>query len=239
MKIDWATLALQTVNVLVLIWLLRKFFWRPVAAMIEQRRAAAQTMLDDAAKKRDTAAAAVAEIEKTRAGFAQERQALLAAAQAEADQHRAAALAEAEAAARTLETAAQDRLTAERRDAEAAWRQQASELAVDIAGKLAARLNGAAVRSAFLDWLLADLSTQPIEEGETLEVITATTLPPEEQAQYTQRLTTALGGSPLFTFRTDPSLIAGAELRGRNLLVRNSWRADLDRILAELAHAQS
>ncbi|MDD2706355.1 MAG: ATP synthase F0 subunit B, partial [Acidocella sp.] len=70
MKIDWATLALQTVNVLVLIWLLRKFFWRPVAAMIEQRRAAAQTMLDDAAKKRDTAAAAVAEIEKTRAGFA-------------------------------------------------------------------------------------------------------------------------------------------------------------------------
>jgi F-type H+-transporting ATPase subunit b len=238
MKIDWATLALQTVNVLVLIWLLRKFFWRPVAAMIEQRRAAAQTMLDDAAKQRDAATAAMTEIEKTRAGFAQERQTLLAAAQAEAAQHLAAARTEAEAAARALEATTRDRLAAEQREAEATWRQQAGELAVDIASKLAARLNGAAVRGTFLDWLLADLSAQPIVEGETLEVVTATPLPPEEQAQYTQRLTTALGGSPLFTFRADPSLIAGAELRGRNLLVRNSWRADLDRILAELAHAK-
>ena len=43
MTIDWWTLGIQTVNVIILIWLLGRFFWRPVAAMIEQRRAAAQT----------------------------------------------------------------------------------------------------------------------------------------------------------------------------------------------------
>ena len=43
MTIDWWTLGLQTINVLILIWLLAHFFWRPVAGMIEQRRAAAQT----------------------------------------------------------------------------------------------------------------------------------------------------------------------------------------------------
>ena len=39
MTIDWWTLGIQTVNVVVLVWLLQHFFWRPVAAMIEQRRA--------------------------------------------------------------------------------------------------------------------------------------------------------------------------------------------------------
>ena len=35
MTIDWWTLGLQAVNVAVLIWLLGRFFWKPVAAMIE------------------------------------------------------------------------------------------------------------------------------------------------------------------------------------------------------------
>ena len=70
MTIDWWTLGLQTVNVLILVWLLGRFFWRPVAAMIEQRRAAAQRMLAEAEAKRAQATAALAEIERTRAGFA-------------------------------------------------------------------------------------------------------------------------------------------------------------------------
>ena len=48
MTIDWWTLGIQTVNVVILIWLLERFFWRPVAAMIEQRRATAQRILDEA-----------------------------------------------------------------------------------------------------------------------------------------------------------------------------------------------
>ena len=244
MTLDWPTLTLQTVNVLILIWLLQKFFWRPVAAMIAQRRAAAQTMLDEAAQKRDAAAVAQAEIEQTRAGFAQERQAILAAAQTEAEQHRAAGLAAANEAARALEEAVRDRLAVERREAEARWRQDASELAVDIAGKLAARLNGAAVRAAFLGWLLEDISALPesmrrMVDGETLRVISVTPLSLEEQAQCAQRITAAFGGTPRLVFQADPALIAGLELRGQNILVRNSWRGDLDRILKELGNGSA
>src|ERR1700690_4371000 len=78
MIIDWWTLGLQTVNFLVLVWLLKRFFWRPVAVMIEQRRATAQRALAEADEKRSQATAALAEIEQTRAGFAQEREAILA-----------------------------------------------------------------------------------------------------------------------------------------------------------------
>ena len=35
MSIDWVTLGLQAVNVAILIWILARFFWRPLAAMIE------------------------------------------------------------------------------------------------------------------------------------------------------------------------------------------------------------
>ena len=37
-----------------------------------------------------------------------------------------------------------------------------------------------------------------------------------------------------FAFRTDPACIAGIELHSPNTIMRNSWRADLDRIRKEL-----
>ena len=36
--------------------------------------------------------------------------------------------------------------------------------------------------------------------------------------------------------QVDPSLIAGIELRGPHLVITNSWKADLDRILGEVSH---
>ena len=41
MRIDWWTLGLQTFNVLVLVLILSRFLFRPVAAIIEERRVAA------------------------------------------------------------------------------------------------------------------------------------------------------------------------------------------------------
>lgn len=38
MTIDWATLGIETVNIAVLVWLLGRFFWRPVSGIIEARR---------------------------------------------------------------------------------------------------------------------------------------------------------------------------------------------------------
>src|SRR5450432_3984776 len=104
MTIDWWTLGIQTVNVLILVWLLGRFFWRPVAAMIEQRRAAA----------RGQATAALAEIERTRAGFAQEREAILAAAHDAAERAREARLAEAAKEAASLEAAARGAMAKEK-----------------------------------------------------------------------------------------------------------------------------
>jgi F-type H+-transporting ATPase subunit b len=243
MTIDWWTIGIQTVNVVILMWLLGKFFWRPVAGMIDLRRAAAQKALADADAKGGLAVAALAEIEKTRAGFAREREAILGAARGDAKRAHTACLDKAAKEASALETAAKARIEKEGLNADKAWADHASRLAVDIAQRLAARLDGPAVRAAFLDWLLKEVRDLPeparqtaVANGANLEVVSATVLDPADQGRYRGLIGVAFGAQPQIAFRTDPALIIGLELRGPHLSVSNSWRADLSKILAELLH---
>ncbi len=140
MTIDWWTLGLQTVNIVILVWLLQRFFWKPIAGMIAERRDAAQKALADARAARDKAQAALAEIAKTRAGFAEERDKILAEAHAEAERASAAKLAEAAEQAAALVAAAKAGVAKDEEAARRAWASRSSDLAVDIAKRLAARL---------------------------------------------------------------------------------------------------
>lgn len=244
MQIDWWTLGIQAINIAILIWLLGRFFWRPVAAIIAQRRALAEQGLAEAAAKQQAAEAALAEIARTREGFSSERAALLEAAQAEAVALQNAALAETRQQIDALNAQqAADREKA-RTEAEAEWKAQASRLALTIASRLAARLDGASVQEAFLNWLLAEIRALPdatrgaVTSGDiTLDLVSASDLSPEAQTHIREQIETAFGGKPLLAFRSDPALIAGYELTGPHLILRNSWAADLAQIEASLAHA--
>ena len=243
MTVDWWTLGIQAVNVIILIWLLARFFWRPVAATIERRRATAQQILTEAETKRSQAADALAEIERTRAGFAKEREAVIIAAHEAAEQARTALLATAAKEAASLESSARTAIGKERDDAEAAWAERANVLAVEIAGRLVARLYGPVVRDAFLDWLLQEIRVLPASvrdavasNGAILEATSATEIGSADQERYRTLIGEAFGGRPQIAFKVDPTLIAGLELRGPHFVVANSWRADLAKILADLTH---
>jgi F-type H+-transporting ATPase subunit b len=236
MRIDWWTLGIQTANVAILVWLLQRFFWRPVAAVIEARRTTVRAAMTDAQSIRSQAAAAMTAIEKTRAGFAAERETILAAARSAAEQTRAGLLADATRAAAELEAAARAAIERERQAAEAAWAQRSTRLAVEIASRLATRLDGAAVRACFLDWLVEAINALPEAQRQAsgVEVVSATPLNPVEQQHASAMIDAALGSGPVLTFRTDPALIAGLELHAPHLVISNSWRADLAKILEDL-----
>jgi len=243
MTIDWWTLGLQAINVAVLVWLLQRFFWRPVAAMIDRRRVTAQRILTEAETARGEATAALTMIEQTRAGFAKERETILIAAHAAAEQARAAHLAKAAQEVAALEAAARASVEQATQAAEQAWVERSSLLAVDIAQRLAARLTGAAVYAAFLDWLLKEIAALPdaarqavAANGTELEAVSATQLDPAEQERYRGLIGKAFAGHPRIVFKVDPALIAGLELRGPHFVIGNSWRADLNQILAGLTH---
>jgi len=245
MTINWLTLGIQTVNVVVLIWLLQRFFWRPVAGMIEQRRAAAQQALTDAEAKRAEAASALAEIERTRAGFSVERDAILAEAHKAADAAGAVRLEQAAKEASSMKIAATAAIEKQKEEADRSWAERSGQLAANIAARLAARLDGPAVRTAFLDWLVKAIRALPeparqavAAQGAALEAISATDLDATEQAHATALIREAFGGNSRVDYKTDPALIAGLELHAPHLVVSNSWRADITEIMADLAHAQ-
>ena len=243
MKMDWWTLGLQTINVVVLIWLLRRFFWRPVADIIAQRQATAEKTIADAAALTAKAQAAEAEISATRAGFALEREAILAKARADAEQASKALLDQAHKDAAAIEAAEQATMTAEQQAAQKVWADRSAQLAVTVAQRLANRLDGPQVRAAFLGWLIKAIEALPESERAAmaaqtseLAVISATDLTPDEQAEVRTQIGKALGSAKSLHFKTDPALIAGLELHAPHFAVANSWHADLDSILAELAH---
>lgn len=241
MTIDWWTLGLQTVNVLILIWLLGRFFWKPLASMIAERRASTQQILAAAEQKRGEAEAALAAIETTRAGFAKEREAILEAARKEAEREHAARISQTETQATALIEAAKAQIEHNNYAAEKTWTDRASKLAVEIATRLLEPLNGPTIETAFLDRLLHEISDLPEAarhgfgaEGTAIDATSAKPLTPEDQVHIRASLAQALQANPLISFKVDPGLIAGLELHGPHIFVSNSWRADLDRILKEL-----
>nr|WP_272214280.1 ATP synthase F0 subunit B [Marinicella sp. W31]MDC2879128.1 ATP synthase F0 subunit B [Marinicella sp. W31] len=235
---------MQAVNVLILVWLLSRLFWRPVAAAIAERQASTKATLDAAKAAQAKADAALAKVSEDRAGLAAERQALLAEAMSRAEAETKAKLAEAQAKAETVLAAAQ---TSIKRDSEAARKAnaaQASTLSVEIAGKLLSRLPPSAVRDAWLSLLIKAIDGMATSERDALvastaeiEIITAAALSAAEKAAIKKAVIAALGGTPRLKFVTDPDLIAGLELRSAHFVLHNSWRADLATISREMNDA--
>ncbi len=233
MHIDLWTLALQTINVLVLVWLLAHFLFRPVAAIIAERRAAADKLLTDATAKLQQAADAAATIANQREGLAAEGQRILTEARAAAEAERATLLQHATDAAARLQSDAQQAIARDEHAMHEALEREANELALTIASRLVQRVPARALNHAFLKSLADTLATHPARgslTGTTIELCSAVPLDAAAQADCRDLLTRALGAAPDLAFRTDPTLIAGLELAAPHTLIRNSWRADLERI---------
>lgn len=239
MSFDPWTLGFQAVNVLVLVWLLHRFFWKPVAVMIEARQSTAATLLEEAKARRNEAEAALAEVAATRAGLAAEREAALAAARKDAAAARDTVLDTARAEADTLRDTAKAARVRAAETLKATARADAKALALAIAGRLVARLDADTVDAAFLGWLVQGIADLPEADrtaliGMDLEVVSATPQDSTAQDRIATAITTALGAPATLTCRTDPALIAGHELHSPHFSLRNSWAADLARIAVTL-----
>lgn len=240
MRIDLWTLALQTVNVLVLVWLLSRFLFRPVAAIIAARRDAADKLLAEAAAKRQQAMEEAAAIAHQREGLAGESQHILVEARAIAEAERTTLLQQATEAAARQQAEAQQAIARNGHTMREALEREATDLALNIATRLLQRVPARALNRAFLETVAETLATHPVRTSladAPLELRSAVSLDAAAQADCREVLGRALGAKPRIAFRTDPTLIAGIELAAPHALIRNSWRADLDRIARDLHEA--
>lgn len=244
MHIDWWTLALQTVNVLVLIWILGRFFFRPVADIIAKRQQQTSALLAEADAARHEAADLRAAQEKARANIGADRDRLIAEARKAAEAEKTEILAQASAENDKLRGETKKAIARERAAADDAITSHASELSIDISRRLLSRLPPDLTFAAFLEGACRELrALAPDEQSRllasttgdsTVEVVTAEPLSDSQTQEVRNALASVLGMEAALSFKSDPALIAGIEFHGRNTVVRNSWQADLERIGKEL-----
>lgn len=241
MTIDWWTLALQAINVLILLAILARFLFRPVAGIIAARQAAAADLLG-----RAKAAEQAADAERVRAkavADAQEaaRAQVMQQADTDAKARTEALLAAAEAEiARAREAAAAD-LARTRAEAQTADAARAGDLALAIAARLLSRLPDTALVAGFIPGLADAVAALPEAAragiGADAAAVTVTApraLTRAETTALIQALTQALGRPVTLSVTADPGLIAGLEITTPHAVVRNSLRADLARIAEEM-----
>lgn len=77
MLIDWFTVAAQAINFLILIWLLKRFLYKPVLAAVDERERLIEAQLQDAEKKKADALKEQTEFQQKNEGFEQQRSGLL------------------------------------------------------------------------------------------------------------------------------------------------------------------
>lgn len=233
MRIDWSTLALQTVNVVVLVWLLSRFLFRPVSDIIAKRQAAARKLIDDASRERDAAHAERERARAERASLAAARDDALKDALAQAAAERERLIAAARADAQALRDAARAQADADAVQRAKALDARATRLAIDIAAKLLARLPDSARVAGFVDGVAASLARLPADvrasladEDAQVRLVAPRALTAQEAAACRPTLEPDV--------RVDPALIAGLELESKYANVRNSLRQDLATIEAAL-----
>jgi F-type H+-transporting ATPase subunit b len=220
MHFDWWTLALQTVNFAVLVWLLNRFLYKPVLRTVDARRAEIDAHYATLAKADGETGARRAAVEGERAGIAAEREALLI-----------------EDARKTL--------AAEREAALGEARQVALDLGAELARRLLAELPAKQRAEAWLERVDQELAELPKSEQESLRaslaeagavvtVVTASPLPDGVAEIWRARLGQRLGGGITVAFAVDAALVAGAELHFPTAVLRASWRTAIAALRAEV-----
>jgi F-type H+-transporting ATPase subunit b len=242
MRIDWWTLALQTANVLILIWLLARFLFRPVADIVARRQQEANKQLADAAELQRQTEDARANLERARANIVAGRDKVIGEAHTAAESERLALLARANEEITKLRAQADAAISRDRIAMEKTLIERTRELSVEIARRLLERVSPMVATEAFLAGLCRQVRALPARErtafmptqADSIEIVTASPLSAEEAERIRSAIAEAFAGKSAFAFRNDPAVIAGIELHSRHAVIRNSWQSDLERIRKEL-----
>jgi ATP synthase F0 subunit b len=233
MNFSWWTFALQAVNFLILIWLLRRFLFKPVTAIVARRKEEIARGMTEAIAEKQKALDLQRDLLAQRAGIEAERQKAIEEQRAQLAAESRKLIDEARVEAEKIRTQAAARLSEERATAAQELFSQTIELAVNLAERLLCELTLPSIDHAFLTRVLDYLDRLPAPERAALVshldetpivVTTAHPLDAREEAQWREALAQRIGSAAAMKFNADPALIAGAEIALPSAILRFNWR---------------
>ncbi|MEJ0037775.1 MAG: F0F1 ATP synthase subunit B [Gammaproteobacteria bacterium] len=232
MLIDWFTVGAQALNFVILVWLMKRFLYKPILQAIDTREkriadelAAADAKKAEAQKERDEFQHKYEDLDRQRAAF-------LSKATDEAQAERQRLMDEARQSADSLRARLQETLTHDARNLNEAIRRRTQQEVLAIARKALTDLAGVELERRMSEVFSARLralnGTAKDELASALKTSTepalvrsAFDLPPEERHAINHALNETFSADIPLRFVTAPDLISGIELTANGRKV--SW----------------
>jgi F-type H+-transporting ATPase subunit b len=222
MLIDWFTVGAQGINFLILVWLLKRFLYKPVLSAIDKREKRIAALLAEAEKKKAEALKEQADFQHKNEEFDHQRATLLAdannAAKTERERLMSTARQDAEALHAKLEKANHDQLES----LNTAVGELAQKEALSIARKTLTDLAGVNLEQSMVEAFVRRLRSldeksraqfhELLRVSQAPVVRSAFQLSDLQQSSITDALKPFVGEGAKIAFETKPDLVAGIEL---------------------------
>ncbi|HEV2679297.1 MAG TPA: hypothetical protein VGV14_02250 [Rhodanobacter sp.] len=223
MLIDWFTVGAQVLNFIILVWLLKRYLYKPILNAVDAREKRIAAELSDADAKRAETKKERDEFEHKNEAFDQQRAALLSKATQEAAAERQRLLDEARKVADDLSAKRADTLQTEVDNLDHAILQRTQNEVFAIARKALTDLAGASLEERICDVFLDRLRNMDAESKAGLgKALTAASgpavarsafdLPAAQRAAIQKALNETFSADIHIRFETAPNLVSGIEL---------------------------
>jgi len=219
MGFSLTSFAFETINFIVLVWVLSRFVYRPLKKSLDERRSAHERLLLDAETRGGEASRELEELRRKQRELSELREHVMREAAEDAAAMRARLLAEAKEDAAAARAQGQKLIESERRAAEAEVRDLAVEQSTRIAARLLAELSPRALDDELIDRLALAVRAHAghlhREAAGGRHVAPAVGLrfarPPQggDLERLRTALCEALGAEPEIVSSEDPTLVAG------------------------------
>lgn len=222
MELDWSTFILEMINFLILVWILKRFLYQPILAVIARRRESVEKTLNEAQRLREAAEAMQDQYRRRLSDWEQEKTRARDTLQKELDTERAR---QSEALQKMLaQQREKSRAQEERRLADLAQRKEtaALTLARRFTRRLLERLTCPALEERIIALTLEELEQLPEERlttyqndsaaPERIQISSAYPLSEAQRHRLQHTLDRLLKRSANYDFYQNPSLIAGLRI---------------------------
>lgn len=222
MLIDWFTVIAQVINFLILVWLLKRFLYRPILNAIDARESRIAAKIADADAKEVEALRERDDYVQKNEVFDQQRNAQMNEMLETAKKEREKLLDVARQDAEELREKLQQGLRNEQQNLNEELSRRTHKEVFEIARKALQDLAGVTLEKRMTEIFLqrlAELDTEQIDElksvfktSATLRVRSAFKLPAEKRTAIESRITEILGVEKNIEFNIVPDLLSGIEL---------------------------
>jgi F-type H+-transporting ATPase subunit b len=222
-ELNWSTFFLEIINFLILVWILKRFLYKPVMESIAKRRASIEQSMQEAAQKDQAAQTLKDQYEHRLDDWAQEKQAAREQLHDEIENERQRLQTQLHAALQQEQEKVKVIAAQQAQELQHQYEQQALQNSMRFTSKLLAELSSAELESRLLTRLLDQLNTLAPEQRErlsqalnahelTARVQTAFPLAESQRSQLQQALQSISGRELTCQFEQDSNLLAGARI---------------------------